>query len=127
MWRELRKRGADVNGELPELDSMDVRLDEALLGRAGSVPEGKGKMGTEALLDGMERACRYLDASAKRDAREAQSVMGKLEEVVGGLSDLRYGRFGKGLQGETVEDEVRKEIKDLERAIAEPDDGWRSP
>ncbi len=63
----------------------------------------------------MEQACEDIDAEIVASEAEFEMMKEDMESTVGGLSDLRYGRFGKpiGSDGE-LRDEVLDGLKRLD-------------
>ena len=47
----------------------------------------------------MERACEDLEAEIADLEAEADLTLESIRNAIGGLSDLRYGRFGKAAGG----------------------------
>lgn len=71
----------------------------------------------------MEQACADIDAEIVASEAEFEMIKEDMESTVGGLSDLRYGRFSKsiGSDGE-LRDEVLDGLKRLdETCIARRD------
>ncbi|KAI1611736.1 hypothetical protein EDD36DRAFT_299041 [Exophiala viscosa] len=107
---------------------IDIHIDRTLHGPLGSALPNKSQNShtTESLLKGMKTA--KGDLQSEIEALEAQiaSVYKDCEERVGGLSDLRYGRFAQNrtstesANGETsIEDEVVGALEEL-RARLQP-------
>ena len=48
----------------------------------------------------MENAATQLEAEIRHIEAEAETLLGQMQETVGGLSDLRYGKFSPGREGE---------------------------
>lgn len=107
-----RQRQGQLNGE------KDVQVDDVLYGQTGSVPKRKKGHTKESLLKEMEDTLRYLEVDALVAKREADKLLGQIRETVGGLSDLRYGKFARSSGAENgLEAEVVKSLKSLEDAI----------
>ena len=48
----------------------------------------------------MEDAATQLEAEIQHTEAEAEAVLAQIQETVGQLSDLRYGKFSPGREGE---------------------------
>jgi centromere-localized protein 2 len=99
-------------------DMQTIGMDTALFGISGSVPGSRGRHSVESLLREMEDACDQLDRESAATETEIQRLLGHLREIVGGLSDLRYGKFAKapGTEEGDMEREVVGALRVLENA-----------
>lgn len=84
-------------------------MDMQLFGPAGSLPKRDRRHSVDSLLREMEHICQELETEAQHVESEAGEVLRHMQEIVGGLSDLRYGKFAKtpsmeigGMEGEVV-------------------------
>jgi centromere-localized protein 2 len=66
----------------------------------------------------MQEACQSLEAQIQEIEQANASVMTEIEDVVGGLSDLRQGRFAQPAGGEDMGEEVLATLKRLEAACS---------
>lgn len=99
----------EING------AKEVQVDEVLYGQTGSVPKRKKQHTKESLLKEMEEAIRYLEVDAVVARREADRLLGQMQETVGHLSNLRpetMSNANKDFQAEVVEG-----LRGLEAAI----------
>lgn len=55
----------------------------------------------------MEQAEEEVEREIEALEREAQELLGLIKGKVGGLSDLRYSRFGNGEMGKEVVESLR--------------------
>ena len=63
----------------------------------------------------MEQACVDLEAEIIASEAEIESMKEDMESTIGGLSDLRYGRFSKHVgSGSELRDEVLEGLKRLD-------------
>ncbi|ERF68463.1 hypothetical protein EPUS_03781 [Endocarpon pusillum Z07020] len=119
MYRALHQQpNSNQQDHGPLNGAKDVQADEVMYGPTGSVPKRKKGHTKESLFKEMEETIRYLEVDAVVAKREADKLLGQMRETVGGLSDLRYGKFARNSNGETgVEAEVVKGLHGLEEAI----------
>jgi centromere-localized protein 2 len=62
----------------------------------------------------IEEACESLESQIAEIDNENTRAMTEVQEVVGGLSDLRHGRFQQPASGEDLGEEVLATLKRLE-------------
>ena len=69
----------------------------------------------QSILPEMERACLAIEAEIAVSEADIETMKGDMESTIGGLSDLRYGRFSKPI-GSDSDSELRDEVMEgLER------------
>lgn len=69
------------------------------------------------ILPDMEKACRSIEAEIAASEAETASLIKDIENIVGGLSDLRYGRFDKPPGSDLdLREEVLDGLKGLQEA-----------
>jgi len=66
-----------------------------------------------SILPEMEDACEDLEAEIAELDEEAERVMQEMQGIVGGLSDLRYGKFAQPVGGGEVREEVLEGLQEL--------------
>jgi hypothetical protein len=120
------------------IDPRENAIDEHLFGPTASVLPLRVRRyhTTTSLLEAMEESIQELEREIGELDEEGERVLGEMQETVGGLSDLRYGKFagnrvrgsgggsaagesegeGKG-NGETVEGEVERALRDLVEVV----------
>lgn len=65
----------------------------------------------------MEKACRRIEAEIAASEAETTSLIKDIENIVGGLSDLRYGRFSKAPGSDRdLREDVLDSLKGLHEA-----------
>ena len=132
-----RKRDAehdDVDHESPENQliqpeghPIDIALDAAFLrstphshDQSTNLPvhSKATKHTVSSLLSTMSQAAADVEAESAEYENEARALLEEMKEVVGGLSDLRYGKFrvpgGRGVSGNgetTLEQETEKALR----------------
>ena len=135
-----RKRDAEHNVSMrespenemihPEGQSIDIALDAAFLlstphshHQYTNLPtHSKATKHTlSSLLSTMSQAAADVEAESAEYENEASAMLEEMKEIVGGLSDLRYGKFrapggrGVGINGETtLEREVEMVLRRFE-------------
>ena len=63
----------------------------------------------------MEQACTDIEAEIAASEAEIESMKGDMESIIGGLSDLRYGRFSKPIGADSeLRDEVLEGLRRLD-------------
>ncbi|KIW72799.1 hypothetical protein PV04_00971 [Phialophora macrospora] len=120
----------ETDTAVPPID-IDIQTDTALhggipLSNTLVHPTGPSKKHSPyhdgvSLLRAMETATRDLNSEIADLEAEIAALRGVCEETVGGLSDLRYGRFGRvsGSGGEkVVEDEVLAALEEFKERLA---------
>ena len=106
------------NGTYP---NNEVTIDNQLFGPLGMLPKHDPYHDAESLLAEMETACEALEGECEISRQEADASLAAMQETVGNLSDLRYGRFATtaGLEpGGGLENSVVESLKALEHACA---------
>lgn len=113
-----RKREGDAAGT--QLNA-EAAIDVQLLGPIGMLPKHDHYHDTRSLLVEMQVACEALEREGEIFQQEADSTLATMQETVGSLSDLRYGKFAK-VAGSEAEGELEKSVvrslKALEEACA---------
>lgn len=120
MWRAYqagqnqRLKGAAIGGtdggvvKDEETEEKETELDTVLFGQTGSVAPRAQYHSMESLLEEMEKAAEVMEMEAESAEREAKVLVEEIREIIGGLSDLRYGSFarksGSGDVGEEVQE-----------------------
>ena len=96
----------------------EVEMDLQLFGPAGSLPARDRRHTVDSLLREMEYTCRHLELEAQQAGTKAKEMLRHTQETVGGLSDLRYGKFAKtpSMEMGRMEGEVVKALRGLEDA-----------
>jgi len=130
-----RKRGSaeDDEGMSLEEDAEEVKemhFDTLLhdgVPLSNTIPQktSKHNHSTTSLLTAMETATQDLHSEVEDLEAEIERLRGECEDTIGGLSDLRYGRFsGARGSGNTtvgseggIEDDVVEELKGLKRKL----------
>lgn len=123
LWKGLHQKSQSQkpNGVNSEADRERL-ADDTLHGSTGYVSNRKPMHTQQSLLKEMEEVSQYLEIDALVARRDADKVLARLQETVGGLSDLRYGTFGRPGSGSGgTEDEVVKSLKQLEAAVSSTD------
>jgi centromere-localized protein 2 len=64
----------------------------------------------------IQEACQSLEAQIADIETETERALAEVQEAVGALSDLRYGRFASSATGEDIGDDVLATLKQLEAA-----------
>ena len=65
----------------------------------------------------MEQACADVEAEIAASEAEIESMKEDMESTIGGLSDLRFGRFSKPVGSDSeLRDEVLEGLKSLDEA-----------
>jgi centromere-localized protein 2 len=101
----------------------DVAIDTQLFGALGMLPKHDRYHDTDSLLAEMETACEALEREGEASQQEADVVLAAMQETVGNLSDLRYGKFAKmagSEAGDGLEKSVVESLKALDHAFARP-------
>ncbi|GME49118.1 cnl2 nkp2 family protein [Neofusicoccum parvum] len=109
---------------LTRREEIDVRMEEDLHGRAGASAEngtiGAKKRAVDTVVDNMELAEQDIEQEIAEIEREAEGVLADLKNVVGDLSDLRYGRFNKSAAGgEELGQETLDSLRQLQAVCRE--------
>lgn len=113
-----RKRSGNEKGTDPEVGEA---IDAQLFGPLGMLPKQERHHNAESLLAKMESACEALEREGGLSQQEAELALASMQETVGNLSDLRYGKFAKMAGSETengLEKSVVESLKALEQACA---------
>lgn len=122
-----RRRDEDADNSAAGLtrgEEMDVRMEEDLHGRVGASAQhgiARTKKSTaEAVVQNMKLAEQDIEEEIAELEREADSVLADLKNVVGDLSDLRYGRFNKpAAGGEELGHETVETLRQLQAVCQE--------
>ena len=103
------------NGAVEGVEQIEVEMDIQLFGSNGSLPQRTKGHTMPSMLGEMDKACHELKAEATNAAAEAQTILNHVQEIVGGLSDLRYGKFARvpGVGNEGLEKEVIMRLRAL--------------
>lgn len=115
-----RKREGHKKGTVPDAE---VMIDVQLFGPLGMVPEHDRYHDADTLLAEMEAACEALEIEGDVSQQEADVTLATMQETVGSLSDLRYGKFAKIAGSERaggLENSVVQSLKALEHACTRP-------
>jgi len=66
-----------------------------------------------SILPEMEDACEDLEAEIAELEKEAEGIFRAIQGTVGGLSDLRYGKFALPVGGGEIAEDVLEGLKGL--------------
>ena len=111
------RRDDEAHVDDPEGDPTETALDAAMFaidGQLSNLPShSAGTFHTlPSLLVAMRSAVSDLEREEDELRSRADQSLDEMREVVGGLSDLRYGRFGKrGSDDEGMEELVERELE----------------
>lgn len=112
-------KNASVRSEVAGMerhDQVETAMDVHLFGQPLDAPPDSMKS-LEALLPDMERCCASMEKEIDGMGTETAEILSHLSTVVGGLSDLRYGKLNKpGGAHSDFADETVKGLKKLEDA-----------
>jgi centromere-localized protein 2 len=78
-----------------------------LFGAQSAGSTEKAKHSIQSIVPDMDSALRDLEAEIKALEREEQDLIESLKQTVGGMSDLRYGRFSNANLTEEVSDGLK--------------------
>ena len=107
---ELRKSIAKTGVDgLTSNDQREMDMDVQLFGQTSSTSDYHS---ASSLLDAMEKACSDIGHQVAEMDEEATLILSKLNNTVGDLSDLRYGKM-QGPAGTSGEDMVNEAIRGL--------------
>lgn len=67
----------------------------------------------------IEQACQSLEAQIATLEQETNRCLHDIHELVGGLSDLRQGRFAQSASGQELAEEVRATLTRLNTVCSE--------
>ena len=67
----------------------------------------------DTIVPALDTACADVEAEAARLEAETEASIAELTEIVGSLSDLRYGRLPKDARGRDLLDEAADALKSL--------------
>lgn len=70
-----------------------------------------------SILPEMEKAVEDMEEEIRRDEEEAERLLEEMQNIVGALSDLRYGRLANA----KLPEQVMEGLERLERACGEQD------
>ena len=101
-------------------DPREKAIDAKFFGINGAVlpPTGRRYHTTSSLLEVMQQSLEELGKEISGLDRESEKILAEMQETVGDLSDLRYGKFVRvsgGEQGEdgAIENEVFEALKEV--------------
>lgn len=116
----LRQLHADGKRQDESGAQREVEMDMQLFGPAGALSRRDRRHTMDSLLQDMEHACEELEAARQRAEAEAEEMLRHMEETVGALSDLRYGKFARAASTEIggMEGEVLEALKGLQEACS---------
>ena len=78
-------------------------------------PTPKRQHNLSSILPEMEQACADLEAELAASEVEIEAIKEDMESTIGGLSDLRYGRFSKPIGSDSeLRDEVLEGLERLD-------------
>lgn len=125
--RKREDHDEDDNANIPQDTDSDsdpdqsIKLDNALHGPLGNTLQPQTKThnhNSSSLLLSMKTATRDLASEIATLEAELKGLQQVCGERVGGLSDLRYGRFGNSAAtGESIEKEVVDDLEVLKREL----------
>ncbi|RAL03985.1 Cnl2/NKP2 family protein [Aspergillus ibericus CBS 121593] len=104
--KSITKTGVDG---LSSTDQREMDMDVQLFGQTSSISEYHS---ASSLLDAMEKACSDIERQVAEMDEKATLILSKLNNTVGDLSDLRYGKL-QGPAGTSGEDMVNEAIRGL--------------
>ncbi|KAJ4417931.1 hypothetical protein N0V82_005888 [Gnomoniopsis sp. IMI 355080] len=99
MRREIRRSKRDA--ENPEYDD-EVDIERALYGAAAGAR--KLKHNITSIVPELDLSVEELEATIESLEREEADLLQDIKQTVGGMSDLRYGRFSNSQLGQQVID-----------------------
>ncbi|GKZ89826.1 hypothetical protein CBS63078_6895 [Aspergillus niger] len=106
---ELRKSVAKTGVDgLSSSDQREMDMDVQLFGQTSS----SDYHSPSSLLDAMEKAISDIDRQVSETDEEATAILAMLNNTVGEMSDLRYGKM-QGPAGTSGEDMVNEAIRGL--------------
>lgn len=108
--QERRLHDATVAGVDPIALEMEEELSGQTHGRPHTLP---------TVHASIEKACDGLEAQIAQLERETEEALQNVQDVVGGLSDLRQGRFPQSVGGEDMGEEVLATLRRLETVCVE--------
>ena len=108
-WKAGQK---DVDG----LSQTDLNMDVQMFGSTSNLPSAPPHT-ISTMLSGLEQACQDVERDLEDTKAEAQRALEEIRATVGGLSDLRYGKFNNQAgSNKTVVNEVTEGLRRLEEA-----------
>ncbi|RAL09726.1 uncharacterized protein BO97DRAFT_374133 [Aspergillus homomorphus CBS 101889] len=110
--KSLMKTGIDG---MSASDQREMDMDVELFGQTNSMSDYHS---VPSLLDAMQAACSNVEREVAEVDREASSLLSNLNDLVGDLSDLRYGKMQgpAGTTGDEVVNEAIRGLQNLENA-----------
>lgn len=112
-----RKRKRPGNEERTE-PGVEEAIDVQLFGPLGMVPKHDRYHDAESLFAEMEAACEALEREGDSSQQEADASLSSMQETVGNLSDLRYGKFAK-MAGSEASDGLEKSVVQSLKALGQ--------
>lgn len=74
-----------------------MEVEEAMFnGKTSNLPTVKDMHSLRSIVGEMEKAAEDLEEEIRRDEEEIERLEVEMRGVIGGLSDLRYGRLANG-------------------------------
>ncbi|KAH8708602.1 Cnl2/NKP2 family protein-domain-containing protein [Phaeosphaeriaceae sp. PMI808] len=114
--REYAREGRQLdNAMVAGLDPIALQIEEELLGRGRKKPHTLASVHSS-----IEEACQSLESQIADMEHDNAKALEEVQDLVGSLSDLRYGRFGQSATGENLGEEVLATLKRLESVCANP-------
>ena len=122
MWRAYqagqnqRLKGAATDGtgrgavKDEQIEEKETELDTVLFGQTGSVAPRTQYHSLESLLEEMGTAAEVMEMEAESAEREAKVLVEEIREIIGGLSDLRYGTFARKSGNRGMGEEVQEAL-----------------
>lgn len=95
----LRARREEVGSEQDDEGEVEDAMYD---GYTSNLPQDRKKHSLRSVVQEMEKAMEDLEEEERRDEEEIRSLEEEMRGVVGGLSDLRYGRLQNGELREQV-------------------------
>ncbi|KAJ4136261.1 hypothetical protein NW768_003872 [Fusarium equiseti] len=107
MRREVVR--AKREAEREDIDA-EIEMERALFGAASEAASAKHTL--QSVIPELEGAAGVLEAEIEKLQEEEAALLESVQQTVGALSDLRYGKFSNG----QISDEVIDGLKNVEAA-----------
>ena len=119
--RKRKRHDEDNPAEDGAYADAEVAIDTELFGPLGMLAKHDPYHDADSLLAEMEIACDALEQEGEASQQDADAMLAIMQETVGNLSDLRYGKFARisgSEAGGGLEKSVVESLKALEYACA---------
>ncbi|KAF2017018.1 hypothetical protein BU24DRAFT_345128 [Aaosphaeria arxii CBS 175.79] len=111
----VEQRRQDDRAAVAGLDPVALDVEMELSGTPGR----KEAHTLQTIHPGIEEACEDIELQIAEMEGDIQKALSEVQEAVGELSDLRYGRFSQTATGEDISDEVLAALKRLEASCTD--------